>query len=114
AMLLKRLEAEALQIRRNVWRALHAAGSGHVGGSASAADILAALYFHALRVRPHEPDWPDRDRFVLSKGHANAALAAVLAQAEFIEDALLDRFYGQDTPVGSHTDAKAGAGGIGT
>ena len=46
AILLKRLEAEALQIRRNVWPALHAAGGGHVGGSASAADLLAALYFH--------------------------------------------------------------------
>src|SRR5207244_3400352 len=100
------LEAEALQIRRNVWRALHAAGSGHVGGSASAADLLAALYFHTLHVRPHEPDWPDRDRFVLSKGHANAALAAVLAQAEFIEDALLDRFYGYESPLGMHPDIK--------
>jgi transketolase len=104
--LLKRLEAEALQIRRNVWRALHAAGSGHVGGSVSAADLLAALYFHTLRVRPHEPDWPDRDRFVLSKGHANAALAAVLAQAEFIEDALLDQFYGYESPLGMHPDIK--------
>src|SRR6059058_3867651 len=106
AILLKRLEAEALQIRRNVWRALHAAGSGHVGGSASAADILAALYFHTLHVRPYEPEWPDRDRFVLSKGHANAALAAVLAQAEFIEDALLDRFYGYESPLGMHPDIK--------
>ena len=106
AILLKRLEAEALQIRRNVWRALHAAGGGHVGGSVSAADLLAALYFHTLAVRPHEPDWPDRDRFVLSKGHANAALAAVLAQAEFIEDALLDRFYGYESPLGMHPDIK--------
>jgi transketolase len=106
ASLLKRLEAEALQIRRNVWRALHAAGSGHVGGSTSAADLLAALYFHTLDVRPHEPDWPDRDRFVLSKGHANAALAAVLAQAEFIEDALLDCFYGYESPLGMHPDIK--------
>ncbi len=105
-MLLKRLEAEALQIRRNVWRALHAAGSGHVGGSASAADILAALYFHTMQVRPHEPHWPDRDRFVLSKGHANAALAAVLAQSEFIEEALLDRFYGFESPLGMHPDIK--------
>ncbi|MGE3537227.1 MAG: transketolase [Candidatus Tectimicrobiota bacterium] len=106
AMLLKRLEAEALQIRRNVWRALHAAGSGHVGGSSSAADILAALYFHGMQIRPHEPDWPERDRFVLSKGHANAALAAVLAQSEFIEDALLDRFYGFESPLGMHPDIK--------
>lgn len=104
--LLQRLEAEALQIRRNVWRAFHVAGSGHVGGSASAADLLAALYFHTLNVRPYEPDWPDRDRFVLSKGHANAALAAVLVQAEFLEDALLDRFYGYESPLGMHPDIK--------
>jgi transketolase len=105
-ILIKRLQDEALKIRRNLWRALHAAGGGHVGGSASAADILATLYFHTLNVRPHEPDWPDRDRFVLSKGHANAALAAVLAQAEFIEEALLDRFYGYESPLGMHPDIK--------
>jgi len=105
-ILLKRLEAEARQIRRNVWRALRAGGSGHAGGSLSAADILAALYFHRLRVRPSEPDWPERDRFVLSKGHANAALGAVLAQAGFIDDAVLDRFYGFESPFGMHPDIK--------
>jgi transketolase len=104
--LLKRLEAEARQLRRNVWRALRAGGGGHAGGSLSAADILAALYFHRLRVRPNEPDWPERDRFVLSKGHANAALGAVLAQAGFIEDAVLDRFYGFESPFGMHPDIK--------
>ena len=104
--LLKRLEREALQIRRNVWRAVRAGGSGHVGGSSSAADILAALYFHRLNIRPGEPDWPDRDRFVLSKGHANAALGPVLAQAGFIEEALLDRFYGYESPFGMHPDIK--------
>ena len=105
-VLLKRLEAEARQIRRNVWRALRAGGSGHAGGSLSAADILAALYFHRLRVRPSEPDWQERDRFVLSKGHANAALGAVLAQAGFIDDAVLDRFYGFESPFGMHPDIK--------
>jgi transketolase len=104
--LLKRLETEARHIRRNVWRALRASGSGHAGGSCSAADILAALYFHRLRVRPDEPDWPERDRFVLSKGHANAALGAVLAQAGFIDDAVLDRFYGLESPFGMHPDIK--------
>jgi transketolase len=104
--LLARLEAHARQVRRNVWRALRAGGSGHAGGSSSAADILAALYFHRLRVRPSEPDWPERDRFVLSKGHANAALGAVLAQAGFIEDELLDRFYGFESPFGMHPDIK--------
>ena len=104
--LVKRLEAQAQQIRRNVWRALRAGGSGHAGGSCSAADILAALYFHRMRIRPAEPEWPDRDRFVLSKGHANAALGAVLAQAGFIDDALLDRFYGYESPFGMHPDIK--------
>jgi transketolase len=104
--LLKRLEAQARRVRRDVWRALRAGGGGHAGGSCSAADILAALYFHRLRVRPGEPDWPERDRFVLSKGHANAALGAVLAQAGFIDDAILDRFYGLESPFGMHPDIK--------
>ena len=106
ADLIKRLEGEARQVRRNVWRALRAGGSGHAGGSCSAADILAALYFHRMRIRPAEPKWRDRDRFVLSKGHANAALGAVLAQAGFIDEALLDRFYGFESPFGMHPDIK--------
>src|SRR5687768_17731487 len=62
--LVKRLEGQANKIRRNVWRALKAAGSGHAGGSLSAADILSVLYFHKMNIRPKEPNWPDRDRFV--------------------------------------------------
>ena len=104
--LIPQLERHARQVRRDLWRALRAGGSGHAGGSSSAADLLAALYFHRLRLRPSEPDWPDRDRFVLSKGHANAALGAVLAQAGFIEDAVLDRFYAFESPFGMHPDIK--------
>jgi transketolase len=100
------LQNDALHIRRNVWRALRAAGSGHMGGSSSAADILAALYFHHLRLRADEPDWPGRDRFVLSKGHANAALGAALARAGFIDDAVLDQFYAYQSPFGMHPDIK--------
>ena len=103
---LEGLRQNALRIRRNLWRALHAGGSGHVGGSSSAADILAALYFHHLRLRPGEPDWPERDRFVLSKGHANAALGAVLAQAGFVDEAILDTFYGYESKFGMHPDIK--------
>jgi transketolase len=55
-------------------------------------------------VRPNAPDWPDRDRFVLSKGHANAALGAVLAQAGFIDDGVLDTFYGYESKFGMHPD----------
>ena len=104
--LLKRLETEARKLRRNVWRALRAGGGGHAGGSSSAADILSVLYFHRMQIRPTEPDWPDRDRFVLSKGHANAALGAVLAQVGFIDDAILDRFYHFESPFGMHPDIK--------
>ncbi len=104
--LLRELRAQALQIRRNTWRALRAAGSGHMGGSLSAADLLAALYFHYLRLRPDEPDWPERDHFVLSKGHANTALGAVLAQAGFVEDGFIDTFYGFGSLFGMHPDIK--------
>lgn len=102
----ERLESEARKLRRNVWRALRAGGGGHAGGSSSAADILAALYFYRMRIRPNEPEWPERDRFVLSKGHANAALGAVLAQAGFIDDAMIDRFYQFESPFGMHPDIK--------
>lgn len=106
AALIERLEHCARKIRRDLWRAIRAGGGGHVGGSASAADILSALYFHRLRIRPAEPQWPERDRFVLSKGHANAALGAVLAQAGFIDDAVLDTFYAFESSFGMHPDIK--------
>ena len=104
--LLRVLREQALQIRRNTWRALRAAGSGHMGGSLSAADLLAALYFYHLRLRPDQPDWPERDRFVLSKGHANTALGAVLAQAGFVDDGFIDTFYAYESQFGMHPDIK--------
>ena len=103
---LDKLREEALKVRRNSWRALHAAGIGHVGGALSAADLLAGLYFYFLRLRPDEPEWEDRDRFVLSKGHGNAALAAVLAQAGFFEESRLDEFYAYESLLGMHPDIK--------
>jgi transketolase len=106
AALLERLQDQTLTLRRQIWRTLHAAGSGHVGGALSAAEMLTVLYFHTLRVRPAEPRWPDRDRFVLSKGHANAGLAAVLAMAGFYPEDWLDRFYKLDSPLGMHPDIK--------
>ena len=103
---LRPLRAEALNVRRNIWRAFRTAGSGHVGGSSSAADLLAALYFHFLKLRPEQPEWRGRDRFVLSKGHANAALASVLAQAGFFPESMLDNFYGYESLMGMHPDIK--------
>lgn len=103
---LRPLRAEALNVRRNIWRAFRAAGSGHVGGSSSVADLLAALYFNFLKLRPEQPEWRGRDRFVLSKGHANAALASVLAQAGFFPESMLDDFYGYESLMGMHPDIK--------
>lgn len=74
-----RLEEAARGIRVGVIRAVNEAKAGHLGGPLSAADILAALYFHVMRIRPDEPDWADRDRFILSKGHSSIGLYATLA-----------------------------------
>lgn len=79
------LEDKALLIRRDVIKMIAAAGSGHPGGSLSSADILAVLYFHVMRFSPTDPHWPDRDKFVLSKGHAAPVLYAALAEAGFFE-----------------------------
>jgi transketolase len=104
--LIQRLEGNALQIRKDIWRACRASGTGHMGGSLSAAEILAALYFHTMKIRPKEPDWADRDRFILSKGHANAGLGAVLAQAGFVDDSYVDTFYALGSSFGMHPDIK--------
>lgn len=76
---LDRLREAARRIRVEVIRAVNHARAGHIGGPLSAADILSVLYFHVLRIRPDEPGWPDRDRFILSKGHSSIALYAAMA-----------------------------------
>jgi transketolase len=77
------LKEKAREIRAHIIRMTAAAGSGHPGGSLSAADIVTTLYFHLMRVDPGNPSWPDRDRFILSKGHAAPLLYAVLAERGF-------------------------------
>ena len=73
----------ANQIRQDIITMLIPAKSGHPGGSLSAADILATLYFHEMRIKPEEPQWADRDRFVLAKGHAAPVLYGTLAEKGF-------------------------------
>lgn len=77
------LKAIAKELRVDIIRMLVEAGSGHPGGSLSCIDILVTLFFQKMRHRPHQPDWPDRDRFVLSKGHCVPALYTVLAKAGY-------------------------------
>lgn len=81
--LINELNMKAREIRRSILIMTTKAGSGHPGGSLSAADIIAALYFHHLRYDAKNPKWEDRDRFVLSKGHACPAVYAALAEAGF-------------------------------
>ncbi|MFD5514924.1 transketolase [Streptomyces sp. NPDC127066] len=78
------LADRAHRVREQVLQMGASEAGTHLGGSLSAADLLTVLYGAVLRVRPDQPDWPDRDRFVLSKGHAGAALYAVLAEYGFI------------------------------
>ena len=77
---IEKLKEIALEVRKNVLIMTTAAGSGHPGGSMSVTDILVVLYFNIMRHDPGKPEWPRRDRFVLSKGHAAPALYAVLAE----------------------------------
>ncbi len=81
----ERLEKTARAVRLDIVRMIGLAGSGHPGGSLSCVDILVCLYFYKMRHRPQEPDWPGRDRFVLSKGHAAPALYAVLARCGYFD-----------------------------
>jgi len=81
--LVQRLRKMALEIRKDVLLMTTKAGSGHPGGSLSAAEMIACLYFHHLRYDPENPQWEDRDRFVLSKGHVCPALYSALSRAGF-------------------------------
>jgi transketolase len=92
----------ARRLRIQIVRMTHRAKSSHVGGGLSMAEILAVLYGDVLRVRPHEPDWPGRDRFVLSKGHACAGLYAVLAERGFLPIEDLETFYQDGSRLSGH------------
>jgi transketolase len=96
--LIGELEQVARQIRLDVLDMVYRRKAGHPGGSFSAAEILAALYFHHLKIDPARPLWPERDRFLLSKGHAAAALYSVLAQRGFFSTRDLEA-WGQ---IGAH------------
>jgi len=96
----------AKQVRRSVITMIDKAGMGHVGGDLSVTDILTALYFGILRVDPAVPDWPDRDRFILSKGHCVGALYSVLAKRGFFDEALLADFLAPLSPLNGHPNRR--------
>ncbi|MBI4872845.1 MAG: transketolase, partial [Candidatus Riflebacteria bacterium] len=100
----------ARQMRALCLIAIHAAGSGHPGGSLSSADLLAALYFHAMNHDPVVPDWPERDRFVLSKAHVAPILYAALALAGYHRPEAVVTLRKLGSPFQGHTDRLKCAG----
>lgn len=98
------LQGKARCLRCHIIGMTATAGSGHPGGSLSAADIIAALYFRIMRHDPSNPQWEDRDRFVLSKGHAAPALYAALAESGYFDYELLYGLRKCDSPLQGHPD----------
>lgn len=104
---LEELNALARRARREIVAAVAHAKGGHVGGPLSAVDLLTALYFRVLCIRPDEPDWPERDRFILSKGHCSIALYAVLALRGYFPVEELTSFDAIDSRLQGHPDMMA-------
>jgi transketolase len=100
------LEEMARQARRETIRAVAHAKGGHVGGPLSAMDVLTALYFRELNIRPEQPDWPDRDRFILSKGHSCVGLYAVMALRGYFPVSELATFDGINSRLQGHPDMR--------
>ena len=86
------LKEKAKQLRKEILTMIYKAQSGHPGGSLSAIDMLVALYYYKMNVNPKKPDWNDRDRFVLSKGHCSPAIYTVLADKGYFPKSELDGF----------------------
>ena len=99
---IEELQRTAQELRITILRMNHRAGSGHTGGSFSVAEIITVLYDKILNVLPHEPKWDQRDRFVLSKGHAAPALYGTLARKGFCEPSLLDTLRKCGSPLQGH------------
>lgn len=101
------LAATARRVRLRVLDMFVASGRGHYGGCFSVTEILVTLYGKILRVDPARPSWPDRDRLILSKGHTNAMLCAVLGRYGFFDEAELATYAKTDSRFGMHTDMHA-------
>lgn len=99
-----RLEKQSSVIREDIIKMIAEAKSGHPGGSLSSADIITALYFHVMNIDPKNPSWPDRDRFVLSKGHACPALYSALAERGYFPVEELATFRRYNSILQGHPD----------
>ncbi len=109
-MMYRDLENIAKQIRIDIINMLKESGSGHPGGSLSAVEILTALYFKEMNIDPKNPRWPDRDRFVLSKGHGAPVLYATLAMKGYFPKEELNNLRKIDSMLQGHPDMKGTPG----
>jgi len=98
------LQRKAVQVRKVILQAVKKAGAGHVGGPLSMVEIALAMYFKILRIDPENPRWPDRDRYVLSKGHSCVALYAVLALRGFFPLEEVFTYDAMDSRMQGHPD----------
>ena len=101
---IKTLHQLALDMRKTILRMTNHAGAGHVGGSMSEIEILTVLYFCIMKIDPAKPDWPERDRFILSKGHSTPGYYTALAYRGYFPIDLLDTFDNCDSKLQAHPD----------
>jgi transketolase len=102
----KRLKLQAEEIRKRLLEVVFASKSGHIGGSLSSVEVETALYFHVMNIDPSDPAKPDRDRFILSKGHSVEAYYSVLAARGFISQDLLDTYGHSRSALAGHPTKK--------
>ena len=100
------LEEMARRCRVNIVKMTHAANSGHPGGSLSAIDLLSGLYGTKMRIDPHDSNWPDRDRFIMSKGHASPAVYSILHEVGYIDENDMMTFREMGSVCQGHVDMK--------
>jgi transketolase len=103
---IEELKRTAAQVRMDILLMIYEAQAGHPGGSFSAADIVTALYFRVMRIDPQKPDWPDRDRFILSKGHACPVWYAALANRGYFGRIHLHTLRKLNSLLQGHADMK--------
>jgi len=100
------LKKRAIHIRKNILRLIRAGEMGHVGGAMSVVEILVVLYFKMLRIDPKNPEWAERDRFILSAGHKCLALYATLAERGFFNESILDTHGQLNSRLPGHPDMR--------
>lgn len=116
---IKKLERIATELRIKVIQMMEKATSGHAGGSMSVAEMVSVLYFHEMNINPKDPNDPDRDRFILSKGHSCFTVYAALAKIGYVDEEVLNHPYEVDSPIQGHPELNdfpgidMGAGALG-